>query len=266
MNFKMKALVAAAVAVMSVSGAANAAIDNAAAGNSSVILTVFDRANNVSAVFDLGFHYETFAFGGSQSASSSSWNLASGDYADAWNSFLSVASLDNITWGVVAGDNTGSAAQLASKGFITTFNTTLNNNAPDGTGFVFAQHSSPLAGLNDYINANNNLGNHGQVENGGSVATSGKAYAGYVYNGNKVWGLGPVALDKLGTEQGVVQYLSAGSVRDRGTALTYDATFSLGADGILRYTVAAVPEPETYGLLFAGLALVGAAARRRKSA
>lgn len=157
MNFKMKALVAAAVAVMSVSGAANAAIDNAAAGNSSVILTVFDRANNVSAVFDLGFHYETFAFGGSQSASSSSWNLASGDYADAWNSFLSVASLDNITWGVVAGDNTGSAAQLASKGFITTFNTTLNNNAPDGTGFVFAQHSSPLAGLNDYINANNNL-------------------------------------------------------------------------------------------------------------
>ncbi|MCB5188726.1 PEP-CTERM sorting domain-containing protein [Methylobacillus caricis] len=267
MNIKMKALVAAAVAVMSVSGAANAALDSSVSGvgnNSSLVLTLFDRANNVSATFDLGFNYQTFAVGGVESSSSFSWNLASGDYADAWNSFLSIADVSSIKWGVAAGDHLGAVNQLGSKGFITTYNTSLSS-APT-TNFVYSQFQSPLTGLADYINANNELGNHSSVENGASVATSGKAYAGNFYGGDKFYNLGPVALDFLGTEQGVVQYLTSNSVISRGDVLVYDATFSLEADGVLRYTVAAVPEPETYALLLAGLALVGAAARRRKSA
>lgn len=265
MNFKMKALVAAAVAVMSISGAANAAL-TPAGDSSSLVLTVLDTSRNVSAAFDLGFDYQGFAVGGAQSTSSFSWNLTLGNYADAWSQFLNGADLGKIQWGVLAGDNVGPVGQSGSKGFITTYNTTLNGNTPS-SGILYNQFGSPLVQLSAYVNENNKLGNHGSVADGASVANSGSAYAGTLYLDSKFFKVGPVALSGLGTEQGVVQYLNTAGAINRGTVNIYkDATFSLGADGILRYTVAAVPEPETYALLLAGLGLVGAAARRRKSA
>ena len=85
----------------------------------------------------------------------------------------------------------------------------------------------------------------------------------------------------------------SGSVDFRGLdtdAEQGDYSFSVGADGILRlefaenidslpgadavwnsatftfgYTVAAVPEPSTYGMMLLGLAAIGAVARRRKN-
>jgi hypothetical protein len=41
--------------------------------------------------------------------------------------------------------------------------------------------------------------------------------------------------------------------------------FNLSSAGVLTYTVASVPEPETYAMLLAGLGMMGFVARRRKS-
>lgn len=48
------------------------------------------------------------------------------------------------------------------------------------------------------------------------------------------------------------------------SAGTWSSTGSLQNLNITQHTVAAVPEPETYGMMMAGLGIVGLAARRRK--
>jgi hypothetical protein len=46
----------------------------------------------------------------------------------------------------------------------------------------------------------------------------------------------------------------------------YDVTtFSYGGGGTFELTAVPVPEPSTWGLMFAGLCAVGAVARRRKA-
>jgi len=260
MNFKMKALVAAAVAAMSISGVASAAMTNGASNSSSLVLTVIDATNNVSATFDLGFDYAGFSVGGANSASSFSWNLASGDYADAWSAITGSGS--TLSWAIGATDNVGSISVAGSLGFITTFRE--GQTLPDN--LRMAQFAAPTGQWDRYINANNALGNHGSVENGASTGNAGNAYGGQFYVGNKWYGIGPLVTGAIGDELGVVQYYSAVGSTGRLTFAEYDASFKLDANGVLTYAVAAVPEPETYALLLAGLGLVGAAARRRKAA
>ncbi|MFL9609297.1 PEPxxWA-CTERM sorting domain-containing protein [Methylobacillus sp. Pita2] len=261
MNIKMKALVAAAVAAMSVSGAANAALQTSASGNSSLVLTVIDKVDGKSATFDLGFSYSDFAVGAAGSSASFSWDLNSGNYADAWNALVGA---NDLVWGVLAADNVGSINEAGSMGFITT----VRDGQVLPTNLRMAQFSTPMAQFDNYLNGNNRLGNHGTVENGASVAElqDGNAYGGNYYSQDKLKGFGPLAVSAVGVEQDVVQYFSAVGALGSLTYVQYDATFKLDANGLLTYTVAAVPEPETYALLLAGLGLVGAAARRRKSA
>lgn len=262
MNFKMKALVAAAVAVMSVSGAANAALTSGVAGDGGLVLTLLDRSSNVSATFDLGLSYSTFAAGTAGASTSASWNLASGDYADAWAQFFSLADASNVLWNIASTDNLGLSTTLGTKGFITT--------TREGTAITpivrTNQISTVATAFDKYVDAAAQLGNHGSVANGASVATAGAAYAAIALNGNKIGNVGPLATSGLDTTQGVVQYLTGIGGTGYQTPIVYEGTFFLGANGALNYAVAAVPEPETYGMLLAGLALVGAAARRRKSA
>lgn len=263
MNFKMKALVAAAVAVMSVSGAANAALTSGVAGDGGLVLTLLDRSSNVSATFDLGLSYSTFAAGTAGASTSASWNLASGDYAAAWTEFFSLATANNVVWNIASTDNLGLSTTAGTKGFITT-----TREGAAITPIIRTTQISTLAtNFDKYVDAAAQLGNHGSVANGASVATSGSAYAAIALNGDKVANVGPLATSGLDKTQGVVQYLAGLGSTGYQTPIVYEGTFFLGSNGALNYTVAvAVPEPETYGLMLAGLALVGAAARRRKSA
>ncbi|ABE50673.1 PEP-CTERM sorting domain-containing protein [Methylobacillus flagellatus] len=252
MNIKMKALVVAAVATMSISGAANA-FDRG--GDSSVFLTLLDRTNNISAVFDLGLNYHTFTPDVINTSGGFSWDLSAGEYADTWNTFFATADASSTKWAVAAFDNLGNNRVAGEFGFITTVRDGAALPDPMVTN-VITQVTGPM---NNYLVAN---------ERNGNVSTSGQGYAGYVYSGEhgSLWGRGPQSLAEFGAEQSLVQYLSGAGVIGRGSVVPYDEVVSIRLDANGALILAAVPEPETYALLLAGLGLVGVAARRRKSA
>ena len=269
MNVKLKALVLAAVATLATSGAANAAYSNTATGDSSLFLTLLDNNNNVSALFDLGQSFSSFQAGNvSASGTSFSWNVAAGDYAGAWLSFLATADTSVSKFAVYAGDKTGNTA--GSQGYVTTY-------ASGSTSITHTQLAQSFTNVEDYLGANVNLGNHASVENGASSSVSGLAFAensAYGIDG-KVGNQGLIISTGLfGSSLGVVSVIrSSTSPLGKATVTTYGnefgaASFTFNSNGVLTYTVGtapvlAVPEPESYAMMLAGLGLMGFIARRR---
>ena len=260
-----KTLVVAAIAAMTMSaGAANAGMTNAASGDSSLILTLLDNTNNISATFDLGLNYSTLP-----TAASQVWNLAaSADYSTAWTSFLSVANLTGSKWAVYAGDNVGSGA--GSRGLVTTY--------ASGTGMTQSQLSTAMgtAAMDGYINANNPLGTHPAALNGASPAISGAAFAeSAAYGtGSKINNQGGIIVMKgLDQSMDVVKLAFVGTNNLAQVSFTTlgnaygNSTFNMSSNGVLSYNVAAAPVPEadTWALLLAGIGMMGFMVRRRTS-
>lgn len=259
MNLKLKAAVAAIALAASMS--ANAGMTNAASGDSSLILTLLDNTNNISATFDLGQSYSTFPAAGSQS-----WDLTSGDYATAWNSFLGTADPSITKWAVFAGDNLGSGA--GARGLITSY--------ASGTTLSQSQMITGMGTTNfdGYINANNVIGNHASVADGASSAISGAAFAeSSAYGtGSKINNQGNLfVMSGFDQSMGVVQLQTVGTNNLVNASFTTfgnqygNSTFSMSSNGVLSYNVAAAPVPEAdiSGMLLAGLGLMGFIARRR---
>lgn len=272
MNVKLKALVLAAVATLATSGAANAAFTNAASGDSSLFLTVLDNNNNISALFDLGQVFSSFqASAVSAPGTSFSWNLATGNYADAWNTFLGTADTSVSKFAVYAGDSTG-ATTPGANGFVTTYNS-------GSTVITNSEMVQSFGNSERYLNANSTLGNHASVENGGSTAIAGNAFAETLMYGTngKVGNNGNfVATGLFDTSLGVISVIrSSTSPLGKATIATYgneygNAAFTFSSNGVLTYTVGsapvtAVPEPESYAMMLAGLGLMGFMVRRRNS-
>lgn len=268
MNFKMKAVVAALALTASMS--ASAAMTNAASGDSSLILTLLDNANNISATFDLGQSYSSFQ--AATATSSMSWNLAgNADYSAAWNSFTSVANLANAHWAIYAADGNGSG--VGQRGYIATYTTlpaVLQTNAVMTT---------QIGNFDNYIDKNNLLGNHVAVVDGADTTVGGFEFAGdaKAYNANgQIGNKGAVTWGSFGQSLGVVVFKSTAASNDilkKVSATTYGnaygaSTFAMTSNGALSYTVAAAPVPEadTWAMLLAGLGLMGFIARRRTAA
>ncbi len=257
-----KTLMAAAIAAMAVSGGANAALTNTATGDSSLILTLFStEGGGVSATFDLGFSKSTFNQG-----LSSSWSLISGDYASAWSSFFSVATAANTQYAVFAGDRSGAAV-----GDQSLFTTSAVAVLPTVIGTTLSNQQ----GLFDnYIGANNAMGNHNSVANGASFVTSagGAAYAGTSdalggYAG-RIGNFGGDTNGLIGTNLNVWNIVRASTFNLTNATATklniagFNPYFNLSNTGALTY-VAAVPEADSWAMLLAGLGLMGFIARRR---
>lgn len=271
MKFTMKkTMVAAAIAAMAMSGAANAAMNvtaGALGGDSSLILTLLDSTAGVSATFDLGFNKSTF-----NTAANSSWNINSGNYTSAWDSFFAAgATAANTQYSVFAGDATGTAVGSQSL-----FTTSAIAVLPTVTGTSL----SNMQGVFDtYILANNALGNHGAVADGASfvtAATGGNAYAGVgvAYGtAGKIGNIGGDTNAVLGTDMNVWNIVRASTNNITNATATklsvagFNPYFSMADTGALTYTasVAAVPEADTYAMFLAGLGLMGFIARRRMS-
>lgn len=275
MKFQVKTLVAA-FALAAATVPAQAAMTFATSGSSSLILTLLDFNSNTSATFDLGYGYDTFQtlvtdthISGALSADgltkTLSFDLAGGDYANAWSSFWGTASASTTKWAVYAADGTGSGA--GARGIISTYKSGANLTNSN-------QLQTSIANFNSYMTNNNALDNHNSVENGASVVTTNtsQAYAGraiaYGATG-RINAQGHVSMNNLDQSMTVVQQLT-GATAAAPVAFNVlsgpngDYTFKMTSTGQLEFVIP-VPEADSYAMLLAGLGVVGLVARRRKA-
>ena len=277
MKFQLKALAAAAILAASIP--AHAALDNVSSFISSLILTLLDTSNNISAAFDLGKNYANFNINtvGSGNVDSNvdapgttfSWNLAAdglnngvqGDYATAWSTFFQTANINNVKFAIFANDNTTTGA--GNRGIITTY-------AGNGTALGSSALVTLMGQADAYTNAigainGNVIQNHSSVLNGGSVSIAGQGYAGAYYGLNKNNGVGPFATAAIGSSLGVAQLVTGVGTGTAPQTVFAGATFSLSNTGALVYSVAAVPEADTWAMMMLGLGFMGFVARRKQA-
>ena len=262
MKFQLKAL--AAAAILAAALPAHATIDKADSGNSSFVLTVFDKVANVSASFDLGKNYLDFnqvAAAGAVSSvtapgTSFSWDLATDvDYSAAWTSFLAAATLPNIQYAVTAADNLGTGA--GTRGYITTL-------AATGAALTTNAMTAALGNFDTYVAAQN-FGGH--VATDGSFFSNSAAAASTLYNSNRVGGTttGPTTVGVIGSSLGVIQVTGSASSFTNATQTVFGngAQFNLASNGTLIYQP--VPEADTWAMMLLGLGFMGFVARRKQA-
>ncbi|WP_227816848.1 PEPxxWA-CTERM sorting domain-containing protein [Nitrogeniibacter aestuarii] len=252
MNFKTKALVAALA--LSAAGAANAAITTfEEAGGGSIVLSVWDKTNQVSAIFDLGI--DTGSFTPATATANMSWDLSSGDYADVWAA-VSGYDMANTYFMVFGGDRTGSL--ITDQYFVSTATSQA------GVDAMTAQAIQKFVNQDTLLINSNALGNHALVENGANVDVGGPSYQGTSMGDNWATWSTFTATALIGDSLGFYALQGAGSARNvYVTNEVFAGEFSMSAAGQLNYVTAPVPEPETYALMLAGLGLIGTVARRR---
>lgn len=271
MKFQLKALAAALVLVAAVP--AHAAIQDSQTGNSSFVLSVWDVANNISASFDLGKNYSDYNIASTNFANSGvtnpgtafSWDLTSGDYAVAWSSFAAVANEANAQWAITAADVLGSVA--GDIGYITTYTgapfNPLNTNGLVTAAGTFKTYTDNLGTIQS------NYQNHSLVANGSNTALPGTgSYAPTAYyDQERNLGTGPFSVGIVGQSLGVVQTLTGPTSRSQVTNTIFGngAAFRLTSNGQLNYSVAAVPEADTWAMMLLGLGFMGFIARRKQA-
>jgi hypothetical protein len=256
----MKLKLIAAAALLAATGAANAAIDNGATGNGELFFTAWDGASSYT--FDLNTTIDAF-----QAALSAPTAYSQTFSLDAlFSTYLSTANLSNLLWNVVASDGSGArriintyttlpatpiagavarSTTTAVQSFVTAVNQGIASQGGTSSA-VFAAGSNGYADLSSGIKFGDDNGDGLNFSNTGTVANN--SYAN---------GLGLMRLDAPPSGGNAATYTP---YVDGGFAVRayFDA-----ANGAV--TISAVPEPETYAMLLAGLGLMGAIARRRRN-
>lgn len=264
MNFKLNALIAAALLVAA--GSANAKIDlGTTAGNANggeIFLVVNDDVAGYSFVGDLGIGMDSFMPNTNQS-----FNL--GNFSQ-WTPFLSAigGNLSNATFSVLAQDNSGNT---------TGDDRMLVSTAPGVTEADIeftsnGQFSGATQAMNPWLTSLNN--NQYVVAGDMLTVDNGSAYS---IKGSKTYFDANVG-EKIKLKLNYSVYTGSSDAANFGLQMTsgpsntpdptiYTAYGDFTINGTtLAYTAAPVPEAETYGMMLAGLGLVAFMVKRRRGA
>jgi len=293
--------IAAAVALVA-AGAANAAI--ATGGNGSLVMIAYDKSatgnyNNVAGLFDLGITMDDLigstgngtAAAAGLHTSNLSWDLDSNTFSingvastayganswdAAWATLMANSDASDLSFVVTAFDTVGFGA--AKRSIVTGLvNSTATFNSTNSSNLQQIAGTRP----NDIFLATANKGTIGSVANGAYTFTTADGAAsnanGYVMAGdafgnewrsNNVLNGETLASNTTGlyVVDGAAKKLRLGAGTEGNGLVALNA-----AAGTLSYTVSlpvtpAIPEPSTYALVIAGLAVAGVAARRRRAA
>jgi hypothetical protein len=270
MKFKFKAL-AVAVALAAIAGQASAAItagnDPVASPNGDVVFYAVgtDASGNVfSYARDLGVSFNTFVSTPSYAAIDLTTDAN-------WTSFTGTAATGSEYWGLFATQKTSASPTAA--GALSVLTTAANNDVSLIPTLSNAKLTSAFSNANNWIAAANL---------GGFTNPSAFYAAAPLSTGIPVANLGAYLNSNLGSST----FINATNViGTTTTASFFDAVRGAGSNAVgkatvsdvniagawnfdgtnLSYSVAAVPEPETYGMLAAGLLMLGAVARRRRA-
>jgi len=254
MKFKLKLLAAAAALAVAGQAAAAIPLNNTATGTG-LLFYAFDDATKTSYVQELGFTYSSFLPSTANAQTSHTFAVSANS---AWSDYLASVGSDtsNTFWGVIAGIS-ASAAQ-STNGFMSTVrvgDSTVGQTVGNARGGVATPLRNVVLGINSatagagapngYFSdsaAGDNIANNFQHNGGGR----------YVFN----------VTNAIGTSSEFQWLNSTGS---QPVYTSYSPfTFSFNGEELI---YSAVPEPGTYAMMLAGLALVGGvAARRRKAA
>lgn len=299
MNFKMNLV---ALAALVAAGAAHAELklgdfSNTSDLGSSVLFVAQDNAGTKGSYSaDLGRLMADLLPTGALNAgnTTATWNLATNavtvngvaqsggfQYSAQWTSFQTLLAGSSYQWGVFAADS-NYVAGTATDGYNLLFTTSVANRSFSVSDDAI--FNSP-GNVDQYISTNQGLGTHQAGVNGAAtVSNSGTQYLGTTLAANGEGSLGPAGLggnnflnnvnsaavvmrtqfDSVNNvtttyQLGLAGQSVAGIVDGTEATFTFDGT-------TLTYQVSAVPEPQTYAMLLAGLAAVGFVARRRRAA
>ncbi len=277
MRFKLKSI-AAALVVAAAASPAFATIDLATAnvtsstttlytdGGSELVFWTWDDKAGVSYTFDTGISLADFRPTSSLANANHSYKFSSLSLASsAWGSYVNAVGgdLSNSYWGIGALRN----AAASSVNFSTVLATTVRDN---GDLVAVDQYSSSLKNmywsLNTTLKAGNNAGHGAGEDLTGDFAVEGaNNYWGTFMQSAWAANLLLEADNRVGTQ--AYNFYLVEAYKKSATAQVTEYAGDWSFDGTtLSYTVAAVPEPESYALFLAGLGLMGAVARRRRIA
>lgn len=257
----MKLKLAAAAALVALSGAANAAISNGADGNGELFFSVWDANSSYSR--DLNITLDSFEAG--VAAAGSYLKTVSAD--SLFTSFLATVDLSTAMWAISATDTQGARRMVETYSVLPTISKT---NGDIRTAATATQNI--ISALNPLLGAADSVvvaaGVTGYAGNNDQYGLNSKGLLGFdrvgtAANNSYDSGLGLLRIDALATGLLPAKYTP---YADNGSALRAFLDLNQGSATFGQLTIAApVPEPESYAMLLAGLGVMGAIARRRRN-